>query len=204
MSTHQSELPDAKTPSLRLGVLQLCCILSHHPSRKGPTCARRSRRIPRVLPEGRLPAVPRPPAVPHLPPAAPRPRVGRRRPKPARPHGQPPSLWRPNRGPRTSSRPGSPAHGACCCSRRRNGRRSPLRSRAPDRSTCATSSPWRPSALWRQRSAGSCLDRKSIRLNSSHSQISYAVFCLKKKKKKKRIDFIKKKKKKKKKKNKIK
>src|SRR5688572_32218500 len=33
------------------------------------------------------------------------------------------------------------------------------------------------------------LDRKSTRLNSSHSQISYAVFCLKKKKKssKKRI-----------------
>src|SRR2546430_15502007 len=30
---------------------------------------------------------------------------------------------------------------------------------------------------WRQ-------DRKSTRLNSSHSQISYAVFCLKKKKKK--------------------
>src|SRR5688572_31917671 len=27
------------------------------------------------------------------------------------------------------------------------------------------------------------LDRKSTRLNSSHSQISYAVFCLKKKKK---------------------
>src|SRR2546430_12102045 len=32
----------------------------------------------------------------------------------------------------------------------------------------------------RQRSR---LDRKSTRLNSSHSQISYAVFCLKKKKK---------------------
>src|SRR2546430_14487597 len=32
---------------------------------------------------------------------------------------------------------------------------------------------------WIQRS-----DRKSTRLNSSHSQISYAVFCLKKKKKK--------------------
>src|SRR2546427_8826814 len=30
-------------------------------------------------------------------------------------------------------------------------------------------------------------DRKSTRLNSSHSQISYAVFCLKKKKKKKKI-----------------
>src|SRR2546430_6140430 len=30
-------------------------------------------------------------------------------------------------------------------------------------------------------------DRKSTRLNSSHSQISYAVFCLKKKKKLNRI-----------------
>src|SRR5256886_7267997 len=29
--------------------------------------------------------------------------------------------------------------------------------------------------------AGNRLDRKSTRLNSSHSQISYAVFCLKKK-----------------------
>src|SRR2546430_13199936 len=32
-------------------------------------------------------------------------------------------------------------------------------------------------------------DRKSTRLNSSHSQISYAVFCLKKKKKKQKIVF---------------
>src|SRR2546430_3351262 len=32
-------------------------------------------------------------------------------------------------------------------------------------------------------SARGILDRKSTRLNSSHSQISYAVFCLKKKKK---------------------
>src|SRR2546427_6578712 len=32
-------------------------------------------------------------------------------------------------------------------------------------------------------------DRKSTRLNSSHSQISYAVFCLKKKKKQKKIDM---------------
>src|SRR5688572_31568645 len=31
--------------------------------------------------------------------------------------------------------------------------------------------------------AGFTVDRKSTRLNSSHSQISYAVFCLKKKKK---------------------
>src|SRR5689334_24169347 len=35
-------------------------------------------------------------------------------------------------------------------------------------------------------------DRKSTRLNSSHSSISYAVFCLKKKKKKKKNKNIKK------------
>src|SRR2546430_5983244 len=35
--------------------------------------------------------------------------------------------------------------------------------------------------------APNLLDRKSTRLNSSHSQISYAVFCLKKKKKKTNI-----------------
>src|SRR2546427_5369162 len=32
-----------------------------------------------------------------------------------------------------------------------------------------------------------CVDRKSTRLNSSHSQISYAVFCLKKKKNKRTV-----------------
>src|SRR5260221_4061986 len=36
----------------------------------------------------------------------------------------------------------------------------------------------------RARHAGLCGDRKSTRLNSSHTVISYAVFCLKKKKKK--------------------
>src|SRR2546430_3671215 len=35
-------------------------------------------------------------------------------------------------------------------------------------------------------------DRKSTRLNSSHSQISYAVFCLKKKKKVANIDTFRK------------
>src|SRR5215203_6680954 len=35
--------------------------------------------------------------------------------------------------------------------------------------------------------AGRVLDRKSTRLNSSHANISYAVFCLKKKKKNKII-----------------
>src|SRR2546427_8682683 len=38
------------------------------------------------------------------------------------------------------------------------------------------------------RSGLNVVDRKSTRLNSSHSQISYAVFCLKKKKKKKITD----------------
>src|SRR3712207_6986526 len=33
-----------------------------------------------------------------------------------------------------------------------------------------------------ERSAGTTSDRKSTRLNSSHANISYAVFCLKKKK----------------------
>src|SRR2546427_7869565 len=36
----------------------------------------------------------------------------------------------------------------------------------------------------------SASDRKSTRLNSSHSQISYAVFCLKKKKKNKRHQLV--------------
>src|SRR2546428_2660051 len=37
--------------------------------------------------------------------------------------------------------------------------------------------------LHRPAAPGSSPDRKSTRLNSSHDQISYAVFCLKKKKK---------------------
>src|SRR5688572_31326408 len=38
-----------------------------------------------------------------------------------------------------------------------------------------------------RRAAQHAVDRKSTRLNSSHSQISYAVFCLKKKKTKPRV-----------------
>src|SRR2546427_6975281 len=38
--------------------------------------------------------------------------------------------------------------------------------------------------------AGAVEDRKSTRLNSSHSQISYAVFCLKKKKKTSRTSAV--------------
>src|SRR5256886_6770127 len=43
---------------------------------------------------------------------------------------------------------------------------------------CSPAPPCFPSS-WRSRSSRG--DRKSTRLNSSHSQISYAVFCLKKK-----------------------
>src|SRR2546430_5333640 len=38
-----------------------------------------------------------------------------------------------------------------------------------------------PGKLLRVGEIGEDIDRKSTRLNSSHSQISYAVFCLKKK-----------------------
>src|SRR2546427_7929636 len=43
---------------------------------------------------------------------------------------------------------------------------------------------WSPASLPPAGCADGVGDRKSTRLNSSHSQISYAVFCLKKKKKK--------------------
>src|SRR2546430_5743852 len=58
---------------------------------------------------------------------------------------------------------------------------SPARWFRKQRSVCATRSSvfTYPMELKRQRMT----DRKSTRLNSSHSQISYAVFCLKKKKK---------------------
>src|SRR2546427_4626182 len=45
-------------------------------------------------------------------------------------------------------------------------------------------------AIGRVRQLVSPEDRKSTRLNSSHSQISYAVFCLKKKKKQRNIDIL--------------
>src|SRR3712207_7445320 len=43
-------------------------------------------------------------------------------------------------------------------------------------------------ALQTEKEFFSFIDRKSTRLNSSHANISYAVFCLKKKKKKKACD----------------
>src|SRR5688572_32045551 len=49
------------------------------------------------------------------------------------------------------------------------------------RSTAAIACAATVCARWRDKRPA-ILDRKSTRLNSSHSQISYAVFCLKKKK----------------------
>src|SRR5690349_22227357 len=60
---------------------------------------------------------------------------------------------------------------------------------APSGLPCTASTTLRPpcTPACRNRSAGS-RDRKSTRLNSSHVEISYAVFCLKKKKKKRNIN----------------
>src|SRR3712207_7773235 len=41
-----------------------------------------------------------------------------------------------------------------------------------------------------ERAVGDTPDRKSTRLNSSHANISYAVFCLKKKKKKEKTYLL--------------
>src|SRR3712207_8418303 len=41
--------------------------------------------------------------------------------------------------------------------------------------------PRQPCRVWRLPLVGRRIDRKSTRLNSSHANISYAVFCLKKK-----------------------
>src|SRR5947207_11069456 len=54
-----------------------------------------------------------------------------------------------------------------------------FRSWTPSRRTAATATSPRPTPTWS--SAGTLRDRKSTRLNSSHTVISYAVFCLKKK-----------------------
>src|SRR5205085_9705656 len=65
-----------------------------------------------------------------------------------------------------------------CCSRNRQPRHT--RRRAGTRTSLA-----RRTFTSKFKSTTGHSDRKSTRLNSSHSQISYAVFCLKKKKKKK-------------------
>src|SRR5206468_12804496 len=73
-----------------------------------------------------------------------------------------------------STVPGSRSSGWLRCSRRRRADPRAVASPAPRPG-------WHPAPAPRSAPA----DRKSTRLNSSHDQISYAVFCLKKKKKKK-------------------
>src|SRR3712207_7755127 len=58
--------------------------------------------------------------------------------------------------------------------------RSPAAARAPERAGRPRRRP--PPPRWTVLSRQPPLDRKSTRLNSSHANISYAVFCLKKKK----------------------
>src|SRR5256886_12592032 len=52
----------------------------------------------------------------------------------------------------------------------------------PEASPGSGSAGRRPKGSLTRQGSSSGRDRKSTRLNSSHSQISYAVFCLKKKK----------------------
>src|SRR5690349_23392110 len=61
------------------------------------------------------------------------------------------------------------------------------------RSTFSSTEKWdsasrRCARTWK--SAPTAADRKSTRLNSSHVEISYAVFCLKKKKKEDKIPLL--------------
>src|SRR5690349_22845444 len=55
-------------------------------------------------------------------------------------------------------------------------------SRSPRKYICSSTSYWPSSFFVTQRIGRPSPDRKSTRLNSSHVEISYAVFCLKKKK----------------------
>src|SRR2546427_5834812 len=77
----------------------------------------------------------------------------------------------------TSTRPLVPRSVA-----RREGRR------ALSESACGAVA--KPTAATLRYCSSSRVDRKSTRLNSSHSQISYAVFCLKKKKKQDQQDQL--------------
>src|SRR2546430_10267299 len=52
----------------------------------------------------------------------------------------------------------------------------------PDQGPAAAKAAGTPLRLGQKPYGAASRDRKSTRLNSSHSQISYAVFCLKKKK----------------------
>src|SRR6266496_5671976 len=101
----------------------------------------------------------------------------------------------------------SPPAAASACTARRSTSRPSWQAKPSEskRSTTAFGSSASCTTIWdiSTSNRGPCSpsttpDRKSTRLNSSHVEISYAVFCLKKKKKKKKKNIYKKKKKKKK------
>src|SRR6267143_5785200 len=89
-------------------------------------------------------------------------------------------------------------HRAAAHGRARARARHPLRARAAGGGGHLDGRRLRAGARWALRGARARLararqrdgDRKSTRLNSSHSSISYAVFCLKKKKNKKQLLFF--------------
>src|SRR5438309_8543322 len=61
----------------------------------------------------------------------------------------------------------------------------------PDTCTASPTGGTTPYTItWKSAGTPPVGDRKSTRLNSSHSSISYAVFCLKKKKKSSTRDYI--------------
>src|SRR3712207_7619926 len=66
----------------------------------------------------------------------------------------------------------------------RQGRRHPVRARPSRVAEGEVLGDHRGARRRRHRVARAARDRKSTRLNSSHANISYAVFCLKKKKQK--------------------
>src|SRR6266496_6288837 len=72
--------------------------------------------------------------------------------------------------------------------------------RSPRAASASVGDPMRGQSLFVAKGCVQCHavrgDRKSTRLNSSHVEISYAVFCLKKKKKNNKQKYTKKKKKK--------
>src|SRR6266496_5695268 len=91
---------------------------------------------------------------------------------------------------------------SCCCFFFLMIRRPPRSTLFPYTTLFRSASHWRGATTPAGCSGTDCRDRKSTRLNSSHVEISYAVFCLKKKKK--TITYLRSKKKKKRTKKKIK
>src|SRR2546430_5989861 len=123
------------------------------------------------------------PDRPARPGGLPRPNgVESRRPQPRRPCISSPAASSLSHRPCCSAPPPPPSSPR---SRGRNGRR-PRRPPTPPPAARTRRPPPRTPSPGSSRASR---DRKSTRLNSSHSQISYAVFCLKKKKQKKTLTY---------------